>query len=91
MTSPTRTWWRAAWPFLFAFTWLGAVGGAGVWVLAWAHNVRASFLLLVGAGVLLAWLFLALLYMEDRKRRQGGRSREAAQVIPINRARRRKC
>lgn len=90
-TSPIKAWWRTAWPFLFAFTWWGAGAGVGVWVLAWAHSVRVSFVLMVGAGVLLAWLILALLYMEDGKRRRGGRSREVAQVIPINRARRRKC
>jgi hypothetical protein len=87
MKSRTRT----AWVFVFAFTWWGAVGGAGLWVMAWAEGTALPFFKLVGAGVGLAWLALTLLYMEDKKRRRGERSKEAAQVIPINRARRRKC
>jgi hypothetical protein len=87
MTSPIKT----SWVFVFAFTWWGAVGGAGLWVMAWAEGTTLPFLKLVGAGIGIAWFFLTALYMEDKKRRRGGRSKEAAQVIPINRARRRKC
>lgn len=87
MTSRTE---RAAfWRVLGAYVMAGVIHGLAVWVIAWANDAALSLKWAVGASVAAAVLLLILHHMEDRKRLRDLRSREKkAQVIPINRARR---